>query len=87
MADVTEVVEEGPRSGKEHAYTTSCHLDSSGDFDQSHPPRTSVAFTKRIRFAAAVKVAENSQLVKIHLEQGSLFFLQVLEGLRFSTTV
>ena len=46
-----------PRSGKEHAYATSCDLDSGGDFDQSHPSRTSVVFTKRIRSAAAIKVA------------------------------
>ena len=57
LADVTEVVKERPRTGEEHADATSRHLDAGGDFDQSHPPRTSVTFTKRVCFAAAVEVS------------------------------
>ena len=60
FADVAEVVEEGPRTGEEHADATSLYLDSGGDFDQSHPPRTSMTFTKRIGFATAVEVTTAS---------------------------
>ena len=57
VTDVAEMVEERPRTGEEHPYATSRHLDSGGDFDQPPPPRTSVSFTKRVRFAALVEVA------------------------------
>jgi len=43
FADVTEVVEEWPRTRKEHAYATCCRLNSSGNADQSHPPCTHMA--------------------------------------------
>ena len=57
LPDVTEVVEERPRTGKEHADATSCHLDPRGNFDQPHPPRASVTFTLRVGFASAVEVS------------------------------
>lgn len=57
LANCAEVVEERPRTGEEHADATSRYLDAGGDFDQPHPPRTSVTFTKRVCFATTVEVS------------------------------
>ena len=53
LADVAEVVEERPRTGEEHTDATSRHFDAGGNFDQSHPPRTGVTFTKWFPVATA----------------------------------
>ena len=73
FADVAEVVEEGPRTGEEHADATSLYLDSGGDFDQSHPPRTSMTFTKRIGFAATVEVSPTRTASACFSRNGTLF--------------
>ena len=42
------MVEKWPRTREQHADTTSCYLDASGDFNQPHLPGTSVTFAKRV---------------------------------------
>ncbi len=78
LANCAEVVEERPRIGEEHADAPRRHLDAGGDFDEAHPPRAGVTFTKRVCFPAAVEVSTARTASACF--NGNSIFLEIVTG-------